>query len=247
MSDVSQGLEIAGDDIRPLDSAFMMKVFYVFLTLALLSLGISIGGKWLGRSIIMGGHSDDATPYEVVIGNNVAVVPGNEIRFERSRRSGIAHRVDLYFRWPDLSGYTAATHDDFNHAGNSKRIVFAAIDEAMMSRDMSGRFQPVYRDLIMTPGSEGPGGTRLFAFDPKSGYMNELLVVAPRAGKEPFVARCLTGPSATQSLAPCERDVHIGDGLSLTYRFPGELLGEWKDLDARIVSKVKSMLKTARR
>ncbi|MBX3579848.1 MAG: hypothetical protein KF723_21815 [Rhizobiaceae bacterium] len=230
-----------------MDSAFMLKVFYVFAALALLSVAISLGGKWLGRSIIMAGHSDDTTAYEVVIGNNVVVAPGNEIRFERGRRTGVARRLDLYFRWPDLAGYSAAAHDDFNHAGGSKRIVFAAIEEAMMSRDMSGRFQPIYRDLILTPGSEGPGGTRLFAFDPKSGYMNELLVVAPRAGKEPFVARCLTGPSAAQSLAPCERDVHLGDGLSVTYRFPGELLGEWKDLDARVVGKVAAMLKTARR
>ncbi|HTV68475.1 MAG TPA: hypothetical protein VMF90_08065 [Rhizobiaceae bacterium] len=243
---MSETVGIAGDDIRPLDSAFVMKVFYAFAAMALLSVAISVGGKFLGQSIVKAGHSDDSTKYEVVVGNNVAVVPGNEIRFERSRRDGIAARLDLYFRWPDLSGYTVAAQDDFNHAGGAKRIIFASIEENMMSRDMSGRFEPIYRDLIMTPGSEGPNGTRLFAFDPKSGYMNELLVVAPRAGQEPFVARCLTGPSAAQSLAPCERDVHIGGGLSLTYRFPGELLGEWKALDRNVVGKITGMLKTAR-
>lgn len=244
---MSETIEIAGDDIRPLDSAFIMKVFYAFAVLALLSVAISLGGKFIGKSIVKAGHSDDTTKYDVVVGNNVAVVPGNEIRFERNRRDGFAQRLELYFRWPELNGYSVAVQDDFNHTGGAKRIIFASLEENVMSRDMSGRFEPIYRDLILTPGSEGPNGTRLFAFDPKSGYMNELLVVAPRAGEEPFVARCLTGPSAAQSLAPCERDVHIGDGLSLTYRFPGELLGDWKALDQKVVGKITGMLKTARK
>ena len=37
------------------------------------------------------------------------------------------------------------------------------------------------------------------------------------------MARCLSGPSAEESLAPCERDIHVGDDLSLSYRFPTEL------------------------
>ena len=47
-----------------------------------------------------------------------------------------------------------------------------------------------------------------------------MLAVAERPGEDPFVARCLTGASAAESLAPCERDIQLGDDLSLTYRFP---------------------------
>ena len=54
-------------NIRALDASFMMKVFYVFAVLALLSLAISLGGKWFGRSIALAGHADDATPREIVI------------------------------------------------------------------------------------------------------------------------------------------------------------------------------------
>src|SRR5690606_8383858 len=94
-----------------------------------------------------------------------------------------------------------------------------------------------------------PGGIVLYAFDENSGYLNEVLAVAPRqdsdaSGNRPFVARCLAGESAESSLAPCERDIHVGDDLSLTYRFPQHLLGNWRELDAAIRAKAASMLKT---
>ena len=62
---------------------------------------------------------------------------------------------------------------------------------------------------------------------------------------ETFVARCLDGESAAESLAPCERDIHVGNDLSLSYRFPKELLGDWQKLDAAIRAKAASMFRTA--
>lgn len=231
--------------LRVVDSSLMMKVFYVFAALALLSVAISLGGKWLGRSIIKAGYTDDATLHEIVIGNDVITVPANVIRFDRARRDGIASRLDLYFRYPEMDGYSAAARDDFNDVGGRKTIIFASFEDRMMSRDMSGRFEPIYKNLIVQPGRSGPGGTTLYDFTEKSGYMNEVLAVAARPGKEPFVARCLSGQAAAQSLAPCERDIHVGNGLSLTYRFPQALLADWQKLDAAIATETGRILKTA--
>ncbi|TSE13877.1 hypothetical protein C1D09_001690, partial [Mesorhizobium intechi] len=64
-----------------------------------------------------------------------------------------------------------------------------------------------------------------------------------RGEKDPFVARCLSEPSAGQSLAPCERDIQVGDDLSLTYRFPKEFLGDWQALDAAMTAEAGRMLK----
>ncbi len=69
----------------------------------------------------------------------------------------------------------------------------------------------------------GPSGTTIYNFSKKSGYLDEMLAVA-RSGETPFVARCLKGKAAAQSLAPCERDIQLGDDLSLTFRFPADLL-----------------------
>ena len=225
--------------------SFVMKVFYVFAALALLSLAISIGGKWFGRSIALAGHTDDTTQREIVIRNNVISAPANTIRFDRQRRDGVAERLDLYLRWPALDGYSDAARDDFNHARGARNILFLSFEEGIMSRDMSGRLEPIYSAMLVRPGKAGPGGTTLYAFNEKSGYLNEVLAVAARPDGETFVARCLVGESAAESLAPCERDVHVGDNLSLSYRFPRELLGDWQKLDAAIRAKAASMLRTA--
>jgi hypothetical protein len=114
----------------------------------------------------------------------------------------------------------------------------------MMSRDMSGRFAPIYSSMIVKPGISAPGGVMLYAFNGKSGYLNEVLAVAAGPNGGAFVARCLVGESAAESLAPCERDIHLGNDLSLSYRFPRELLGGWQTLDAAIRAKAESMLRT---
>jgi hypothetical protein len=226
------------------DSKLMRRVFHTFAALAQLSVAISLGGKWFGRSIAMAGYTDDPTIHQVVIGNNVIAVPANAIRFAQARRDGIASRLDLYLRYPQMTGYSEAARDDFNHTGTSKTIIFLTFEQRMMSRDMSGRFAPIYSALVTQPGIPGPGGTVVYGFNEKSGYLNEELVVGKRSGKEPFVARCLSGPSAEESLAPCERDIHVGEDLSLTYRFPKELLGDWQTLDMSIAAEAGRILKT---
>jgi len=231
-------------ELTVVDSRLMKRVFYAFAALALLSAAISLGGKLFGHSIAMAGYTDDATIHKVVIGNNVITVPANTIRFAQARRDGIASRLDLYLRYPQMDGYSEAARDDFNHAGTSKSIIFLSFEQQMMSRDMSGRFAPIYNALIVQPGIPGPGGTTVYGFNEKSGYLNEVLVVAKRPGKDPFVARCLSGPSAGESLAPCERDIHVGEDLSLTFRFPKEFLGNWQALDASIATEAARILKT---
>ncbi|MDG4908322.1 hypothetical protein P9228_18000 [Mesorhizobium sp. WSM4898] len=233
----------AAEEFEVVDSTLMKRVFYVFAALALLSVAISLGGKWLGRSIAMAGYTDDTTVRQVVMGNNVISVPANFIRFDQARRDGNASRLDLYLRYPEMDGYSTAARGDFNHT-TTRKIIFLSFEPRMMSRDMSGRFAPIYSALIVKPGTPGPGGTTLYGFAEKSGYLNEVLAVADRPGKDPFVARCLSVPSAEESLAPCERDIQVGDDLSLTYRFPRELLGNWQVLDAAIATKVAGILKT---
>jgi hypothetical protein len=228
-----------------LDSRFMWRVFYVFASMAVVSLAISVAGRYAGRSIAMAGHTDDTSVAEVVIGNNVIAAPRNMIRFEQDRRNGVASRLDLYMRWPDMMGYTSAARDDFNHAAGTPNILFASLSESMMSRDMSGRFEPIYSLLTVPTGEIGAGGLALHRFTEKSGYVNEIILTGVRPGADPYVVRCLDGDAAQQSLAPCERDVHIGEDLSLVYRFPRELLGDWKALDAAMIAKIQSLLKTA--
>lgn len=228
----------------PVRTALMTRIFIGLSVLALLSFVLFVASRWFGASIALAGYTADPTPREIVIGNNVIVAPSNAIRFERARRDGIASRLDLYLRWPEMDGYSPEASDAFNNLGGTRRIIFLGFEERMMSRDMSGRFAPIYDALIDKPGKPGPAGLILHDFSKKSGYLNEMLVVAHRESGDPFVARCLTGVSAEGSLAPCERDIQVGDNLSLTYRFPAELLADWRRLDASVRARASEMLKT---
>ena len=224
---------------------FILKVFAVFAAMAVLSALISIGGKYAGRSIALGGHTEDQTLREIVIGNNVLVVPANAIRFENERRHGVAAGLHLYLKWPEMKGDRADLRDDFNHAGGARNILFLSFEPRMMSRDMSGRLEPIYRSLIRSPGKAGSAGLTNYEFIEKSGYMNEMLVVGPdETGAGTFVARCLTGAVAEQSLADCERDVFVGDDLALVYRFPSSLLAAWRRIDAAVLAYSKATIKT---
>jgi len=247
---MAQMLRVAKSPVEPtyraIDGRLMTRVFYAFAILVAVSLAISFVGRWLGSSIAMAGYADDVAPREIVIGNNVITAPDNMIRFDRSRRDGVAARLDLYMRWPQLDGYSAASRDAFNHIGGARRILFLTFEEAIMSRDMSGRFGPIYASLIEYPGKPGESGLTLHAFTEKSGYLEEILAVGARPGLDPFVARCLVGQSGEDSLAPCERDIAVGNNLSLSYRFPRELLADWRRLDEAVALKAKLLLGTAR-
>lgn len=229
-------------DFEVVGSAPMMKIFCALAVLALLSVAISVAGRWYGHAIEMGGHSDDTTKRTIVVDGEAIIAPANMIRFDKARSDGPASRLDLYLRWPEMDGYSSAARDAFNNADGRKRIIFLSFEPRMMARDMSGRLGPIYDALTVKPGVPGPDGMTLFGFSGTSGYLNEVLAVAARPGEPAFVARCLGGAAAEELLAPCERDVFVGKGLSLTYRFPRELLGEWRALDAAVLATANAML-----
>ena len=231
-------------NVRGFDQRFLVRTFYVFIVLAVASALIAMAGRWLGPSIAKGGYSDDPALREIVIGNNVLSVPANAIRFAQARHDGVAARLDLYLRWPDLTGYTDNARDDFNGTNGRKDILFLTLEPQTMSHDMSGRFQPIYSSLIVEPGKSEGNGVTLYDFKPDTGYLNEVLAVGRRAGGEPFVARCLAAAAGQESLAPCQRDVLVGNALSLNYRFPRGLLANWQALDAAIVAKAGSFIRT---
>ncbi|MCO5066005.1 MAG: hypothetical protein M9924_16545 [Rhizobiaceae bacterium] len=226
----------------PLSLPILFSIAVIALTIA-----ISLAGRWLGHTIALGGHTDDQTVHEIVIGNNVVAAPANMIRYARDRRSGIAERLELYMNWPDLGGYSAETSAAFNNLEANGSIIFLTFEPRMMSRDMSARFEPIYRTLIEQPGKPGPGDVTFYRFKSDSGYVEEELAVASRQGDTPFVARCLKGEQARQLLAQCQRDVILSEDLSLTYRFPISLLSNWRALDDAITERVRQMLRTGGR
>lgn len=214
-------------------SAFLWKLFFAAACLATLSLTISIFGRHLGYSLAMGSFSESTKIHRIQVAGNMLLVPENTIRIATERKDDALERLDLYLKWPEMSGYTQSLRDSFTDISNNPSLIYLSIQEQIMSRDMSGRFDPIYRTLIEEPGAPGPAGLTVYNFKNGTGYSGEALFKGDANGDGIFVARCLED---TDMLAACERDILMGDGLSLTYRFPRRLLGQWRAIDLAVAN-----------
>lgn len=221
------------------------RLFVGFGILAALSVAILIAGKLYGQSLVHAGHTSSTQHVEIVIGNDALSIPANMIRKEEQRHSGKAKRVDLYIQWPSISGFRDDLAAEFNNvdpATNS--IVFVSIMPRTTTRDMAGRFDPVYRK-VMTGGPLAAGPELLaHTLSVEHGYIGENLVYsAPdvRNG-ERFVARCQEADAANVILAPCETEIHFGETLSAQIRFPARLLKEWRGLHVALPVYLRDLL-----
>jgi hypothetical protein len=222
---------------------YAQRLFLIFAGLALIALLISLSERVIGGRIALGGHSEQTVPHEIIIGDDVMSVPENMIRLPEQRRVGMANRLDLYLSWPSLAGFSREEKQVFNGTHGNGRLIFLSFEERVMSRDMSGRFEPIYKFLIEGAGASGPAGLTRYVLPAKAGYLNEVLYVGPLEGAARFVARC-SEEEKENLIAACERDVQVGGNLSATLRFPVNLLDEWRALDAAFVPLVSQLVRT---
>ena len=221
---------------------YARRLFLVFAGLAVLSLLISVAERFIGARIALGGHSDSAAMHEIVIDNDVLSVAANMIRLPEQRRNGVADRLDLYVSWPGLAGYSTKERAIFNGTGAQANLLFISFEERAMSRDMSGRYEPIYKFIIEGKGASGPGGLTRYVLPAKAGYLNEVLYAGLDENGQRFVARC-SEEEKENLIAACERDMQVGTNLSATLRFPIELLGQWRALDLSIRPFIAGLVK----
>lgn len=225
---------VAGDDGRT--NRLALRMFLALVALAGLTLAVHAGGRFAGTVLARGGHTASTETYSVTMGNDLLAITANMIRFKSQRRSGEQERLDLYMLFPGSEGYSEVRKEWFNdRVQGDRRLVFVTIDERQMSRDMSGRLQPIYAAITVPAGDSTESGLERRTFRPDAGYANEILLVGPQeTGNERYVVRCLDGPEAAAAMTACERDIHVGANLSLTYRFPRSMLPQWQALEAEI-------------
>ena len=226
------------------ESRFFHRVFYVFAGLAVLSLLISLIGREIGGRLSMGGHTDDATIHEVVIGNDVLAVSANRIRYPEQRRDGVAGRLDLYALWPDMQGFSEENRLAFNNADASKVLIFLSFEPRSLSRDMSGRLAPIYSQMLKGSGELLPNGLTRHELPADAGFVDESILVGQRNDGTKFVARCLMPGAEQTAVAGCDRDIHVGEDLAMMARFPSSLLDDWKTLDLALSAFAAQTVKT---
>lgn len=226
-----------------LSNALMAKVTGGITVLALLACAISYAGHWYGRTLALAGHTDSSTNVAVSIGNDTVTVPANMIRFREQRKDGAAERLNLYLAWPEMQGYSEALSARFDQLNLANNLIFLEITQATMSRDMSGRLEPIYARLFEGEAEDAGHGLTLHRLRADSGYGGEAVLTAKRAGAPDYVVRCvlpLAGPSSGSG--DCQRDIHLGEGLSVLYRFSSTLLPAWDHIDAAIATFVGTHL-----
>ncbi|MGL4406607.1 MAG: hypothetical protein ACRCT6_12650, partial [Notoacmeibacter sp.] len=152
--------------------------------------------------------------------------------------------LDLYAVLPSLEGYSAKNRDLFNNEQDGpSQLLFITIEPQQMSRDMSGRLDPIYRQLIdPIAQNTSTDGLESYTFkQDRAIFANERLFVGDIQSGRPFVARCITGADGDQAIAPCERDIFLANDLSVKYRFPFWLLKDYRSLDSRVLGLVEDL------
>lgn len=203
--------------------------------LAGLTVAISVTGRMLGERIALAGHTESMEAVDVVIGQDQIRLPANTIRFEEQRRTGRAERVDLYLTWPEMRGYSDADRARFNDANRPESLIFLNLSQSTMSRDMSGRLEPIYSHLFDGRAEAGPAGLTRQPLKENSGYGDEVFFTGTLPDGSEYAVRCMMPADDAQSTsADCQRDIHIGRDLSVLYRFSSRLLPQWQTMEARI-------------
>ena len=235
------------DELPLISNALLGKLLAALVVLALLTAGIGLAGRQMGETISLAGHTASTEVFSVDIGQDRLRLAANTIRFSGQRDSGTAERVDLYLTWPSMDGYSAATHEIFNDVARPDGLLFLQLSQSTMSRDMSGRLDPIYAHLFAGAPEPAVAGLTLHRMRDDTSYGSEVILTAARPGKPDYVVRCVLPETAQAATSgDCQRDIRLGQDLSVQYRFSSTLLPDWNKIDMAIQTFVDSRLvKTA--
>lgn len=232
----------------------------IILALALMAaatFAINLGGSWIGPKLALGSHTDSREEIRVRIGQDELRLPANTIRFSEQRYAGDSERIDLYLTWPEMQGYSVGQKRRFDDSDSADSLIFLQLSQSTMSRDMSGRLEPIYSRLFDGDAIAGPYGLTAHHLRADSGYGDEVILTAPNPTGDTYAVRCLmprdkgpqrqagpqASPAATNS-ASCQRDIRAGQDLTVLYRFSPTLLRDWVHIDAAIARFVKERVST---
>ena len=132
--------------------------------------------------------------------------------------------ADLLLLWPELDGYSEERAKDFRDGSPSSPLIYVTITEDDVPVDSTARLNSIYSRYFTGPPMPGPGhlvGRRMADDSP---YRGEIIFYQPRS-ETPFVVRCLA-EETPEIPATCIRQVGVGHGLTMFYRFNWRMLGD---------------------
>jgi hypothetical protein len=178
-----------------------------------------------------------------VIGETAITVSSDLIRFPAARQDGPIDRLDLLFAWPELTAADEMAAATLRAAGEIDPLIFVTVSAQTGAPDSTGRLDDVYSRVFSDDAWAGPAGLVGVALSAEAGYEGEELFFEPE-GENPYVVRCLASNDAAIA-ETCMREVNVGSGLLVLYRYDKSLLPEWRALEAAIRARIEGLVTSA--
>jgi hypothetical protein len=220
---------------------------YALVTAAMLGLA---GIAWtvndaIGRHhdrIALKGLNGKPSPVAITVGSEPLVIPANLIRSPTDRRGGLVTAMDLLVHWPSLDGFSEERAEVFRDGSPKAPLIYVTITEAEAPLDATRRLTEIYSLYFDGPAIPGPGHLAGRHMKAESPYRDEIVYFEPQVA-EPYVVRCLA--EETEEIpATCIREVNIGHGLTMLYRFNRASLGDWRTMDDRLRRLVSQLFRS---
>ena len=215
-----------------ISNRLLFRVTATIGVLAALAAALSVFGKQVGQELVLGGNTDSSAIHHIIVGQDTLALPANMIRFEPQRRSGRSDSVSVYASWPGLEGYSRHNAAAFSDPRRVDGLIFIDFSQSVMSRDMSGRVEPIYSRLFAGDATDGPAGLKVHALTRNSGFGEERLLTGRLEDGTVYAVRCLMPTDLRASTsADCLRDVRVGRDMTMLYRFSAVLLPQWQEIE----------------
>ncbi len=160
---------------------------------------------------------DSAPALPIVVAGVVFNVPPAAIRVPLQRRAGAQERIDLAYRWPDL------TPPDSQVVGAAVHL-FVTIESATAPLPAAERLKAIYPRYADGTASADASGLALLPFRDGTPYQGEDALYDP-AAPDRFLVRC-SRRRDDLTLAMCLYE-RTRDAATLTFRFPRSWLADW--------------------
>jgi hypothetical protein len=166
----------------------------------------------------------DAPPLPIMVAGVVFNVPAAAIRIPVQRRAGPQERIDLAYRWPEL------TPPD-SHAATAANRLFVTIEASQATLSPAERLKTIYPRYIDVAPAPDPGGLTAAPFADGTPYQGED-VIYDASAPERFLVRC-NRARGDLTLAMCLYERPFG-AVALTFRFPRDWLEDWRAVSAGV-------------
>lgn len=201
---------------------------------------VDTGGDRRGN-IASENNDGNTSPVTFHLAGEELTIPANMIRFPSLRGGGAVESLDLLLHWPSLEGNSRDRAEAFGDSSPLAPLIYVTIEARGTPRDSDGRLAAIYERYFVGDPIKDPSGLIGQRMSGDSAYRGEEIYFRAQAPLR-FVTRCLA--EATAELpATCLRDVNIGEGLSMFYRFNRSYLGNWRELDSGLKALAKEILK----